>query len=112
LAHRSGDNNTEKSRVAIYLTYNAAREGDKRDHYYDEKRRLFPPASDREEGKNYGKLSRVWTDGHKRRKSNTSLFQMKVLSSTTLPPPSLIRIVLFAIIMRCNLCCEKIIRFI
>ncbi|GAB5587462.1 hypothetical protein Unana1_02362 [Umbelopsis nana] len=53
LAHRSGDNNTDKSRVAIYLTYNAAREGDKRDHYYDEKRRLFPPASDREEGKNY-----------------------------------------------------------
>lgn len=56
LAHRSGDNNTDKSRVAIYLTYNAAREGDKRDHYYDEKRRLFPPASDREEGKNYGEL--------------------------------------------------------
>jgi ectoine hydroxylase-related dioxygenase (phytanoyl-CoA dioxygenase family) len=59
LAHRSGDNNTDKSRVAIYLTYNAAREGDKRDHYYDEKRRLFPPASDREEGKNYGELFSV-----------------------------------------------------
>jgi hypothetical protein len=58
LAHRSGDNKTDNSRVAIYLTYNAAREGDRRDHYYDEKRRLFPPASDREEGKNYGKLWR------------------------------------------------------
>ncbi|KAH8549444.1 hypothetical protein BGW37DRAFT_414150, partial [Umbelopsis sp. PMI_123] len=54
LAHRSGDNSIEKSGLAIYLTYNAAREGDKRDHYYD-KRRLFPTASDLAEAKSYGK---------------------------------------------------------
>ncbi|CDS05333.1 hypothetical protein LRAMOSA07862 [Lichtheimia ramosa] len=53
LAHRSGDNNTDQSRIAVYLTYNAAREGDMRDHYYDEKRKLFPPSYEREEGKDY-----------------------------------------------------------
>lgn len=56
LAHRSGDNNTDQSRIAVYLTYNAAREGDMRDHYYDEKRKLFPPSYEREEGKDYSKL--------------------------------------------------------
>ncbi|EFA82004.1 hypothetical protein PPL_05239 [Heterostelium album PN500] len=53
IAHRSGSNNTNSSRNAVYLTYNAECDGDKRDLYYDEKRRLFPPASDREEGKDY-----------------------------------------------------------
>ncbi|KAI7856476.1 hypothetical protein BDC45DRAFT_567054 [Circinella umbellata] len=33
LAHRSGNNNTNNSRIAVYLTYNAAREGDMRNHY-------------------------------------------------------------------------------
>ncbi|OZJ05215.1 hypothetical protein BZG36_02438 [Bifiguratus adelaidae] len=53
LAHRSDNNTTDKSRVAIYLTYNAQREGDLRERYYTEKRKLFPPPSDREEGKDY-----------------------------------------------------------
>jgi hypothetical protein len=56
LAHRSGDNVTEKARKAVYLTYNAAAEGDFRDHYYAEKRKLFPPSYEREEGKDYSKL--------------------------------------------------------
>lgn len=55
LAHRSGDNKTNKSRRAVYLTYNAASEGDFRDHYYEEKRKLFPPSYEREEGKDYSK---------------------------------------------------------
>ncbi|ORZ00842.1 hypothetical protein BCR43DRAFT_521794 [Syncephalastrum racemosum] len=53
LAHRSGDNHTDKSRVAVYLTYNAAREGNMRDTYYNDKRKLFPPSYEREEGKDY-----------------------------------------------------------
>lgn len=53
LAHRSGNNNADDSRVAVYLTYNAVREGDMRDHYYNEKRELFPPSYEREEGKDY-----------------------------------------------------------
>ncbi|KAI7892928.1 uncharacterized protein EV154DRAFT_561845 [Mucor mucedo] len=55
LAHRSGDNVTDKSRKAVYLTYNAAKEGDVRDHYYQEKRKHFPPSYEREEGKDYSK---------------------------------------------------------
>ncbi|KAK9675067.1 hypothetical protein K7432_016679 [Basidiobolus ranarum] len=53
LPHKSGPNNTKKNRTAVYLTYNAAREGYLRDTYYDEKRRLFPPANEREPGKDY-----------------------------------------------------------
>ncbi|GAN07599.1 phytanoyl-CoA dioxygenase [Mucor ambiguus] len=53
LAHRSGDNKTEKPRQAVYLTYNASSEGDFRDEYYDEKRKVFPPSYEREEGKDY-----------------------------------------------------------
>jgi ectoine hydroxylase-related dioxygenase (phytanoyl-CoA dioxygenase family) len=56
LAHRSGDNTTTQSRKAVYLTYNAASEGNFRDHYYEEKRKLFPPSYEREEGKDYSKL--------------------------------------------------------
>jgi hypothetical protein len=59
LAHRSGDNVTEKARKAVYLTYNAASEGDFRDHYYDEKRRLFPPSYEREKGKDYSKFLKI-----------------------------------------------------
>ncbi|KAI8073056.1 hypothetical protein BC940DRAFT_267671 [Gongronella butleri] len=60
LAHRSGDNNTEKSRVAVYLTYNAAKEGDLRDRYYDDKRNLFPPEYEREEGKDYSEGAKIY----------------------------------------------------
>ncbi|CAO3638184.1 unnamed protein product [Cunninghamella blakesleeana] len=63
LAHRSGDNKTENSRVAVYLTYNAAKEGDFRDHYYDEKRKLFPPEYEREAGKDYTEGSKIYNLG-------------------------------------------------
>ncbi|CAO3589833.1 unnamed protein product [Absidia cylindrospora] len=53
LAHRSGDNKTTEPRRAVYLTYNAAKEGDFRDRYYEDKRELFPPAYERVEGKDY-----------------------------------------------------------
>ncbi|KAL0136294.1 hypothetical protein V8B55DRAFT_1538143 [Mucor lusitanicus] len=39
--------------TSCYLTYNAAREGDFRDEYYEEKRKVFPPSYEREEGKDY-----------------------------------------------------------
>ncbi|CAO3607391.1 unnamed protein product [Cunninghamella echinulata] len=60
LAHRSGDNKTNQSRVAVYLTYNAAKEGDFRDHYYNEKRKLFPPEYEREIGKDYTEGSKIY----------------------------------------------------
>ncbi|ORX91258.1 PhyH-domain-containing protein [Basidiobolus meristosporus CBS 931.73] len=60
LPHRSGPNNTEKNRTAVYLTYNAAREGDLRNTYYDEKRRLFPPAYEREQGIDYSQGGKTY----------------------------------------------------
>ncbi|KAI8339128.1 hypothetical protein BC941DRAFT_422153 [Chlamydoabsidia padenii] len=53
LAHRSGDNKTDYSRRAVYLTNNAAKEGDFRDRYYEDKRKLFPPAYERVDGQDY-----------------------------------------------------------
>eukprot|EP01133_Synstelium_polycarpum_P014361 gene14361-16947_t len=60
IAHKSGTNTTDSSRNAIYLTYNAASDGDKRELYYDEKRKLFPPAADREAGKDYSEGAKIY----------------------------------------------------
>ncbi|ORX60513.1 PhyH-domain-containing protein [Hesseltinella vesiculosa] len=60
LAHRSGDNNTDESRVAIYLTYNALKEGDSHARYYQDKRDFFPPEYEREEGKDYSSGAKIY----------------------------------------------------
>lgn len=39
--HRSGPNRSDRPRRALYVTYNAANEGDLRDRYYDHKRRVL-----------------------------------------------------------------------
>jgi hypothetical protein len=39
--HRSGPNRSARARRALYPTYNAAREGDRRDHYYTAKAVAF-----------------------------------------------------------------------
>jgi len=39
--HRSGTNNSQRDRRAIYPTFNAASEGDLRSDYYEEKLRIF-----------------------------------------------------------------------
>ncbi|MEL7155521.1 MAG: phytanoyl-CoA dioxygenase family protein [Actinomycetota bacterium] len=44
--HHSGTNTTNRSRRAMYLTYNAASRGDFRDRYYDDKRALLADADD------------------------------------------------------------------
>lgn len=54
LPHRSGPNKASASRRALYATYNRAVDGDVRDQYFAEKRRVFPPDVEREAGKNYG----------------------------------------------------------
>lgn len=54
LAHRSGPNRTDKSRVAIYATYNRVSDGtDLRERYYVDRRANFPPAHEIEVGKDY-----------------------------------------------------------
>jgi len=63
LAHKSGPNETDKARRNVYLTYNSVVEGDKRQTYYDEKRKLFPPAIERIPGQDYSKGALVYNLG-------------------------------------------------
>ena len=51
--HRSGPNLTNKQRRVLYVTYNAAAEGNHRRQYYDDKRLSYPPDIEREAGKEY-----------------------------------------------------------
>ncbi len=51
--HRSGPNMTNEKRRVLYVTYNAAAEGDHRRKYYDDKRLSYPPDIEREADKEY-----------------------------------------------------------
>jgi len=53
LPHRSGPNRTDSPRRALYITYNKAAEGSRRDAYYREKRAVFPPDVERVQGRDY-----------------------------------------------------------
>lgn len=54
LAHRSGANNSDRTRSMIYATYSGKRDGtDLRERYYEDRRENFPPEHEREEGKDY-----------------------------------------------------------
>lgn len=54
LPHRSAPNRTNLPRRALYVTYNKAAEGTRRDAYYREKREVFPPDVERVPGRDYG----------------------------------------------------------
>ena len=51
--HRSGPNMTNKKRRILYITYNAAAEGNHLRQYYDDKRLSYPPDIEREADKEY-----------------------------------------------------------
>lgn len=51
--HRSAPNLSDASRRALYATYNKASDGDFRERYFAEKRRVFPPDVEREAGAQY-----------------------------------------------------------
>lgn len=51
--HASKPNMTDQSRRALYLTYNAAAEGDHRVRYFADKRESFPPDIERRTGIEY-----------------------------------------------------------
>ena len=51
--HRSGPNMTNEKRRVLYVTYNAASEGDHRQEYYADKRLSYPPDIERESNKKY-----------------------------------------------------------
>jgi 2-aminoethylphosphonate dioxygenase len=52
-AHASKPNMTDRPRRILYLTYNAAAEGDHRQRYFAEKRANFPPDIERKAGVEY-----------------------------------------------------------
>ena len=53
IPHRSGPNMTDEKRRVLYVTYNAASEGDNRKKYYADKRLSYPPDIEREPNKKY-----------------------------------------------------------
>ena len=51
--HQSKPNLTKQQRRNLYLTYNRASDGDKREKYFADKRKSYPPDNEREPGKKY-----------------------------------------------------------
>ncbi|KJE97457.1 phytanoyl-CoA dioxygenase [Capsaspora owczarzaki ATCC 30864] len=60
LPHRSGANNSDRSRRAHYITYNALSDGDFRAAYYADKRIKFPPQIERVPGVDYSAGASVY----------------------------------------------------
>ena len=53
IPHKSMPNKSKKSRIQIYLTYNAYSAGDFRKKYIEEKRKSYPPNNERKQGLEY-----------------------------------------------------------
>jgi len=64
LPHRSGPNRSGAPRRALYVSYNRASEGDRRDAYFALKRQSFPPECERVPGAPLGEASRVFNLGN------------------------------------------------
>jgi hypothetical protein len=62
--HRSGPNRSSEPRRALYVTYNRASEGDRRDDYFALKRRVFPPECERVPGAPLSEASRIFNLGN------------------------------------------------
>ncbi len=64
LPHRSPPNHSGRSRRAVFATYNRASEGDVRDRYFEEKRRVFPPECERDPNVDYSQIRSVFNVGN------------------------------------------------
>jgi hypothetical protein len=64
IPHRSAENRTLSPRRAMYVTYNRASEGDRRDDYYAHKREHFPPECERIEGRDYSAAEALYNLGN------------------------------------------------
>jgi hypothetical protein len=51
--HQSKPNLTDRQRRNLYLTFNRASDGDRREQYFADKRKSYPPDNEREPGKSY-----------------------------------------------------------
>lgn len=64
IPHRSGANLTQTARRALYITYNRKSEGERREDYYADKRRNFPPECERIPGKDYSSGAGIYNVGN------------------------------------------------
>jgi hypothetical protein len=64
IPHRSGPNTSDRARRALYVTYNRASEGNRRDEYVEQKREHFPPECERVAGVDYGARQSVFNLGN------------------------------------------------
>jgi hypothetical protein len=62
--HRSGPNRSTAPRRALYVTYNRASEGDRRDAYFALKRKSFPPECERVPGVELDESSKLFNLGN------------------------------------------------
>lgn len=62
--HRSGDNVSTGARRGLYVTWNRASDGDRRDAYVADKRRKFPPQAERVAGVDYSAHERLYNLGN------------------------------------------------
>jgi 2-aminoethylphosphonate dioxygenase len=64
LAHRSGANQSDRPRRALYVTYNRLSAGSYREAYFQHKRAAFPPECERTPGVDYSKTGAVYNLGN------------------------------------------------
>ncbi|KAJ2802208.1 hypothetical protein H4R20_003368 [Coemansia guatemalensis] len=60
LAHKSDENTSNVSRANLYMTYNPLSEGDRREEYYADKRKKFPPLNERDPTKDYSEAAKTY----------------------------------------------------
>ncbi|GAW04988.1 epoxidase subunit a [Lentinula edodes] len=64
LAHRSAPNKSDKGQAAIYATYNAISDGgDRREAYYEDRRKLWPPTAERLPEERYDAGAKIYGFG-------------------------------------------------
>lgn len=64
IPHRSQTNTSQRSRTAIFLTYNRESEGMYRDEYYEHKRQVFPQDCERDPEKDYSAGAGIYNLGN------------------------------------------------
>ena len=64
IPHRSPTNTSDSSRRAGFITYNRLAEGKRRDDYFADKRRSFPPECERVPGRDYSEKESLYNLGN------------------------------------------------
>ena len=60
IPHFSHRNRSARSRRALYVTFNRASQGNRRQDYYQDKREKFPPECERDPNKDYSQYAGIY----------------------------------------------------